>query len=164
MQIRVPASTTYLPVFHQDICLFNRQLLLIIKLKLLITWTQVIWSTNKYWYWKPLILHRNQKGFIHPVYKYLRGIFAYNSYKEVWRKPAMHKQFFFSKQTCLNICCITNKGKTAKNEWENDTLALFDLYTMYIKNLRQYFFCIYLLTCLNKDVSIVLKVINIWTR
>ena len=106
--------------------LFNRQLLLIIKLKLLITWTQVIWSTNKYWYWKPLILHRNQKGFIHPVYKYLRGIFAYNSNKEVWRKPAMHKQFFFfSKQTCLNICCITNKGKTAKNEWEKLKTILF---------------------------------------
>ena len=29
------------------------------------------------------------------------------------------------------FCCITNKGKTAKNAWENDD---FGLYTVYIKN------------------------------
>ena len=32
------------------------------------------------------------------------------------------------------VCCITNKRKTAKNEWENGiTLTLFKLYTVYIK-------------------------------
>ena len=39
------------------------------------------------------------------------------------RKSARHRKFF-SKQTHLRneaeICCITNKGKTAKNELEND--------------------------------------------
>ena len=32
------------------------------------------------------------------------------------------------------ICCITNEGKTAKNEWENDDSNFFKLYTVYIKN------------------------------
>ena len=32
------------------------------------------------------------------------------------------------------ICCITNKGKTAKNEWENDDSDfLLDLYSVYKK-------------------------------
>ena len=31
------------------------------------------------------------------------------------------------------ICCITNKRKMAKNEWENlMTLTFFELYTVYI--------------------------------
>ena len=32
------------------------------------------------------------------------------------------------------ICCITNKGKTAKNEWENDEFDfLVALYSVYKK-------------------------------
>ena len=32
------------------------------------------------------------------------------------------------------ICCITYKGKTAKNEWENDDSDfLLDLYSVYKK-------------------------------
>ena len=39
-----------------------------------------------------------------------------------------------------DIHCITNKGKTAKNEWENDDSDfLVDLYRVYEK-LRQFFF------------------------
>ena len=50
------------------------------------------------------------------------------------------------------ISCITNKRKTAKNEWENlMTLIFFELYTVYIKKLEQFYFHAYLLTCLNKD-------------
>ena len=31
------------------------------------------------------------------------------------------------------ICCITSKGKIAKNKWENDE-SFFELYRVYIKN------------------------------
>ena len=58
------------------------------------------------------------------------------------------------------ICCITNKGITAKNEWEI-TLTFFELYTVYIKKIGQFLFHNYSLTCLNKDTSVLLKVINI---
>ena len=38
------------------------------------------------------------------------------------------------------ICCITNKGKTAKDEWETDySSTFFELYTVYIKKLGQFF-------------------------
>ena len=57
--------------------------------------------------------------------------------------------------------CITNKGKTAKSKWENlMTLIFFELYSAY-KKLGQSFFHTYSLTCLNKDTSVLLKVINI---
>ena len=38
------------------------------------------------------------------------------------------------------ICCITNKGKTVKDEWENDD-SDFQLYTFSIKILVPYFTC-----------------------
>ena len=61
------------------------------------------------------------------------------------------------------IRCITCKGKTAKNEWENDEFdfpqALHGIY----KKLGQLFFHTYSLTCLEKDTSVLLKVKNIWT-
>ena len=45
------------------------------------------------------------------------------------------------------ICCITNEGKTPKNEWENDSEFLPALYTVY-KKLGQFFFqFFYSLTC-----------------
>ena len=48
------------------------------------------------------------------------------------------------------ICCITNKGKTAKNELANvDSDFLQALYNLYRK-LRTIFFP-YLLICLNRD-------------
>ena len=44
------------------------------------------------------------------------------------------------------ISCITNKGKTAKNEWENyDFDFLWTLYSVY-KKLVQLFFHTYVLT------------------
>ena len=43
------------------------------------------------------------------------------------------------------ICCITNKGKTAKNEWENGSNFLSALYIVY-KKLGQFFFILCLLT------------------
>ena len=60
------------------------------------------------------------------------------------------------------ICCITKKGKIPKNEWENDGSDFFELYTVHILKLGQFFFPTYLLSCLNKDTSVLLKVINIW--
>ena len=59
-------------------------------------------------------------------------------------------------------CYITNKGKMAKNEWENlMILTFFELYTVYIKKLGQFFFHTYSSSCLNKDTSVLLKVQNI---
>ena len=48
------------------------------------------------------------------------------------------------------IHCITNKGKTIKNEWENDDWR-WQLCTVYTQNLGNFFSILYLLTCLNKD-------------
>ena len=57
---------------------------------------------------------------------------------------------------------ITNKrkNKTVMNEWENDDSDILQaLYSVH--KLGQFFFCTYLLNCLNKDTSVLLKVINI---
>ena len=43
------------------------------------------------------------------------------------------------------------------------TLTLFELYAVYIKKLGQFFSHTYLLSCLKKDASFLLKVINIST-
>ena len=46
------------------------------------------------------------------------------------------------KKTCLKneeICCITNRGKMAKNEWESDSDFFPALYIVY-KKLGQFFF------------------------
>ena len=46
------------------------------------------------------------------------------------------------------ICCVTNKYKTAKKEWENDDCDFLQaLYSVY-KKLVQFFFHAYLLPCL----------------
>ena len=58
------------------------------------------------------------------------------------------------------IRCITNEGETAENERENDSDFLPALYIVY-KKLGQFFFILYSLTCLNKDISIQLQVISI---
>ena len=61
------------------------------------------------------------------------------------------------------INCIKNEGQTAKNEWKNDNSDfLWALYGAY-KNFGKFFFHTYLLTCLRKDTSVLLKAINIWT-
>ena len=61
------------------------------------------------------------------------------------------------------IHCNSNDRKTAKNKWENDDSDfLVALYSVY-KKLRQFFSILYCLTCLNKDTSGLLKVMNIWT-
>ena len=58
---------------------------------------------------------------------------------------------------------ITNKRKnrTVMNEWENDDSDILRaLYSVH--KLGQFFFLFtYLLNCLNKDTSVLLKVINI---
>ena len=99
-----------------------------------------------------------------PVYKHLKGIFAYTRNKKDWRKPATHKHIF-SKQIFLKKewrnSLHTNKGKTAKNEQKNDDSDfLWPLYNAY-KKIRAALFPD-LLTSLNKDASVLLKVTNIW--
>ena len=50
------------------------------------------------------------------------------------------------------------------NKWENDDFnILLASYIVYIKKLGQLFSHTYLLTYLNKDISVLLKVINIST-
>ena len=64
------------------------------------------------------------------------------------------------------ICCITNKGKKEKLVWMNGktmTLTFFKISTLYIKKLGRFFLYVYLLTWLNKDTPVLLKVANIWT-
>ena len=43
-----------------------------------------------------------------------------------WRKPATYEQLFFQKKPFYGmneeIRCITKKGKTPTNEWENDNI------------------------------------------
>ena len=70
-----------------------------------------------------------------------------------FKKPAMCKQYYF----CITIAlhyCITN------NEWMSKwcSLTLFEVYTVYVKKLGQFFFHTYLLSCLNNDRSVILKV------
>ena len=52
------------------------------------------------------------------------------------------------------IHCFTNEGM---EKW-----WFFEIYTVYMKHLGQFFFHTYSLTFLNKDTSALLKVINIW--
>ena len=63
----------------------------------------------------------------------------------------------------VEIHYITIKGKTAKNELESDGSDFpWVLYSIG-KKLQQFFFNTDSLNCLKKDLSVLLKVINIWT-
>ena len=58
---------------------------------------------------------------------------------------------------------ITNERKTAKNEGENDDSDfLWALYSPYKKS-GNFFSILTFLTCIKKDTSVLLQVINIWT-
>ena len=54
---------------------------------------------------------------------------------------------------------ISNEGKTARNEWENDdpTLTFFELYIVYIKKLGQIFSTLYSLDIVLLQVMNILK-------
>ena len=58
------------------------------------------------------------------------------------------------------IQSIFNKWKTAMNAWEVMTPTFFELYTVYTKHTGQFFFHTYSLTYSNKDLSVLLKVVN----
>ena len=52
--------------------------------------------------------------------------------------------------------------KTAMNEWVNDDSDILQAFnSVYIKKLGQFFSHTYLSTCLNKDTSVLPKVINL---
>ena len=55
-------------------------------------------------------------------------------------------------------CCITNGGKTTKNEWENDDSDLLQALYIVYKNISTNLFHTYLLTSLSKAKSFLLKV------
>ena len=74
--------------------------------------------------WKSLILHRNQKNFLSSlVYKHLKGIFVGAFFK---KRPVQ--------RMTEEIHSITNRGRMAKIECENDDLTLTEVYTVYVKN------------------------------
>ena len=56
---------------------------------------------------------------------------------------------------------ITNEGKAAKNEWENDDSDFLQALYSGHKKLGQFVFHTYSITCLKKDRSALLKVVNI---
>ena len=105
------AFTIWFPVFYQDIWLFScynytRRPSVIIKLK--------------FCFWKLLSLHRNQKGLLlSPVYKHLKGIFAYRAPE--WRKPATCEYFFFKtnlfKEWMKKFVALLPKKKRLKMKW-----------------------------------------------
>ena len=59
------------------------------------------------------------------------------------------------------ICCINNEGKMTKNEWENDDSDFLQALCSECKKSGQLIFHTYLLTCLKKDTSVLLKVMDI---
>ena len=48
------------------------------------------------------------------------------------------------------FCCITNKGKAAKSEWENEESNILWALFRVCKKRRQFFFHTYSLTCLKQ--------------
>ena len=56
--------------------------------------------------------------------------------------------------------CIANKGKTAKNESENDDSDFLQALSKVCRKTGWYFFHTYSLTSSNKDTSVLSKVIN----
>ena len=54
------------------------------------------------------------------------------------------------------ICCITNEGRTAKNEWEKGEFDFLPASYIVCKKLGQFFFHTLLttVTFLNKDMSV----------
>ena len=61
-----------------------------------------------------------------------------------------------------NLTLLTKeKEKTSMNEWENDNSDILrTVYSVYEKKLGQFFFYSYLVACLNKHISVLLKVIS----
>ena len=55
------------------------------------------------------------------------------------------------------------KGKLVMSEWENDDSDILWALCNVYKILGKFFRHTYLLTCLNKDTQVLLKVLNIWT-
>ena len=101
-----------------------------------LNWSYV--HTN--FFWKLLVLQRNQKGFLlNPVYNHLKGIFAYTSKKKGTRlKKTSNKEaaFFFSKKNLFKEWIKKlNKGKRKNDyEWMGQLwLTFFELYTVYIR-------------------------------
>ena len=85
----------------------------------------------------------------------------------IWRKPAICKQCFFQNKPVEEwmkkfIALLTKKKKKwLLSECENGNFFVF--YAMHVKKLEQFFFHTWLLTCLKKDTSVLLKALNIWT-
>ena len=94
-----------------------------------------------------MILNRSQKGFF--------SQYSLQAFKE--HVQGMRRE--------PEICCITSKGKS-KNSYEwIGKWSSFMYSELYVQWTLGQFFSIYTysLTGLGKDISVLLKVINIWT-
>ena len=110
----------------------------------------------------------NQKGFLlSSIYKHLKWIFTYARNKEgTWLKKTCNALVVLLQSKPIyrvneEICSISNRGRTAKNEWENDGSDFLQaLYNVY-KKLRTILFpCLLINLFKERYVS---SVISIWT-
>ena len=122
---------TYVWSRHVPI-LIRRHLSLITKLKV---------PAKIFWFWKLLILQRNQKSFLlSPVYKYLKAIFEYTRHnKGPWLKKTSNTYavcFWNRPVKQMNQKMLHySQRKKEKRLWMNGkmmTLTFFELYTVYI--------------------------------
>ena len=58
---------------------------------------------------------------------------------------------------------LLTKEKQLRMKGKTMTLTFLELSTVHVNRIGQFFFHTYLLTCLNKDTSVLLKVKNIGT-
>ena len=70
-------------------------------------------------------------------------------------------QFFFKTNLYKEFVALISKEKQVDMNANMVTLIFFKLYNMYIKKTRTMLFPYFSLTSLNKDTSVLLKVINI---
>ena len=156
----------YLSVFDQDKCLFSCYYYTD-GWHWLLNWNyaNTYFDSESYRFYIEI-----KKGFLlSSVHKHLKGIFEYRA--RDCRKPVARKQFLKNKPVKEWIKKFIGllRKKNAWNEWMNeyerendDSDVLGALYSTYQK-LGQFFFHTYSLTCVKKDSSVLLKVINIWT-
>ena len=79
-----------------------------------------------------MVLRRNQKGFLSPVYKHLKKKCICSFFQN---KPVQGIN-----EEIEEIHCINDKGKLAKNEWENDDSNFLGALYSVCKKLGQFFF------------------------
>ena len=117
----------YLPILMLPL---NRQLLLIINLNL---------CSQVFWFWKVLILHRNQKGFLlSSVYKHLKAFQSiYICMYKKWKGHLIEENQQWASSSFLqnnhiqrmneDICCVQRqRGKEKQLQMNGKMMSLID--------------------------------------